>query len=116
MCKILDTVELGAIEKLATNNKDMTFRLANEYYNASQVIKSQVSYVGLNFYDIYSKETKLELYNEDMSHPSYAGSCLAALTHYYTVFGSYPENTTCISLTEEEKEILKNTVTKNLSV
>ena len=103
------------LEELATTNKDMTFSLAKAYYNASQELNTQVSYVGLNFYDIYSQKTEIELYSEDMSHPSYAGSCLAALTHYYTVFGSYPENTASISLTEKEKGILKNTVIKNLS-
>jgi len=104
------------LEELATTNKDMTFRLADAYYNASQVINTQVSYVGLNFYDVYSQKTEMELYNEDMTHPSYTGSCLAALTHYYAVFCSYPENTASISLTDTEKEILKNTVIKNLSV
>lgn len=104
------------LEKLATTNKDMTLKLAVAYYNASQVLKTQVSYVGLNFYDVYSQKTGIELYCEDMTHPSYAGSCLAALTHYYTVFGSYPENTTSISLTDTEKEIFKNTIKKNLSI
>ena len=104
------------LETLATTNKDMTYRLANAYYNASQVINAQVSYAGLNFYDIYSQKSEPELYHKDMSHPSYTGSCLVALTHYYTVFGSYPENTASVSLTDSEKEILKNTVIKNLSV
>lgn len=104
------------LEELATTNKDMTFNLADAYYNASQVINAQVSYVGLNFYDVYSQKKEIELYNEDMAHPSYTGSCLAVLTHYHKVFGSYPENTASISLTDIEMEILKNTVIKNLQV
>ena len=104
------------LNNLETTNKDMTFNLAKAYNNASQVVGAQVSHVGLNFYDVYSKNLQTELYCEDMSHPSYLGSCLAALTHYYTVFGSYPENTLSISLEDSEKEILKNTVIKNLSV
>jgi hypothetical protein len=43
-----------------------------------------------------------ELYDKDGSHPSYMGSCLAALTHYCTVFGTFPENTASLQLSEPE--------------
>ena len=33
---------------------------------------------------------EIGLYDPDKSHPSYAGSCVAALCHYKTVFGEMP--------------------------
>ena len=102
--------------ELSTTNKDMTYNLAREYERASHIINAKVSYVGLNFYDVYTGNEDIELYNEDMTHPSYEGSCLAALTHYYSIFGSYPQNTECLSLTDRERTVFKNTITQNLSV
>lgn len=38
---------------------------------------------------------------EDLSHPSYLGSCLAALTHFFTLFGKFPDYTDTLKLPTE---------------
>ena len=55
---------------------------------------------------------EIALYDPDMTHPSYAGSCLAALTHYYTLFGEYPENVDCLQLPEYQQEAFQAAVCK----
>ena len=103
------------LEELGITYTEMTYNLSKAYCDISERTDALVSHVGLNFYDVCSKDLTIELYNEDMSHPSFAGSCLAALTHYCTIFGCYPENTNFLSLTETENEVFKNTVIKNMT-
>ena len=62
--------------------------------------KLRVSFVGRSFAKLRKADPKVELYHEDKSHPSYAGSCLAALQHYKTLFGMIPENTSMLELPE----------------
>jgi len=94
----------------------MTYDLANAYKNASELINADVSYVGLNFYDIYNNHKEIDLYDEDLSHPAYEGSCLAMLTHYTIVFNEFPENTNSLSLSDDIIEIFKNTINKKHNV
>lgn len=104
------------LEELNMTNKEMTYELANEYKKVAEMINADVSYVGLNFYDVYTGNDEIDLYDPDLSHPSYEGSCLAALTHYYKVFGDFPENTKSLTLSEDVIAVFKNTVLKKLSV
>ena len=53
-------------------------------------LESALSPVGSAFYDVYTNHPEIELYNEDKSHPSLAGSYLAALCHYAAVWGKSP--------------------------
>lgn len=104
------------LNELKMTNKEMTYALAYSYKKASQIVNANVSHVGLNFYDVYTNHKEIELYNPDLTHPSYKGTCLAALTHYKTLFGDFPENTEDLSLSEYELAVFKNTVLKGLTV
>lgn len=93
-------------------NKSMTFDVARAYESVSQVLGIPISHVGLNFYDIYHNHKEINLYNEDRSHPSYEGSCLAALTHYVTIFGEFPERTDELGLSSGVISIYKDVIIK----
>lgn len=86
--------------------------LCEAYHNAAATVDADVSDAGLNFLEVYTNREEIELYDPDLSHPSYKGSCLAALTHYYTVFREFPENTDSMDLTREELAVFKKSVCK----
>jgi len=86
----------------------MTQDLAAAYGKAGSTLDAKVSYVGLAFQKAIQLDPAIDLYDPDLSHPSYKGSCLAALTHYYTLFGSFPENTDSLSLSIHELSVFKS--------
>ena len=55
-------------------------------------------HVGLAFRDVYTHAPAIELYDPDLSHPSYAGSCVAALALYKKLVGNLPANVTSLNL------------------
>ena len=70
----------------------MTKGLYDSYCKAAELVHGEVSPVGLCFAEIVDHHPAIELYDPDKSHPSYTGSCLAALCHYKTVFGELPHH------------------------
>lgn len=66
----------------------------------------RVSPVGGCFAELRLVDPETDLYHEDKSHPSYAGSCLAALQHYKTLFGEIPENTSMLELPERVRKVM----------
>ena len=90
----------------------MTDGLAKAYYNLSKKINASVSYVGLNF---RSASKFAELYDKDKTHPSYYGSCLAALTHYYHIFKEYPHDVSSLDMPNDTAELFKKTVEQDLA-
>ena len=89
------------LDEFGWTSESMTFDLAAAYKKAGETLGIPVSYVGLNFYKIYTTHPEIELYHEDKTHPSWEGSCLSALTHYHTLFGEFPENTSSLKLSDE---------------
>lgn len=87
--------------------ESMTHLLSDAYEKAAAIYGAQVSPVGCNFLYITKQHPEINLYDEDRSHPSYQGSCLAALTHYHTVFGQFPEHTDTLTLTNAELSAFK---------
>ena len=79
----------------------MTEALYDAYCRLGKALDMTVSPVGNHFWKIVCKHPELELYDRDLFHPSYLGSCLAALTHYHTIFGNFPENTASLALPED---------------
>ena len=98
------------LEEYGWTNESMTELLAEAYEKAAKEIGAEVAHVGLNFYKIYKNHPEIKLYNEDKTHPSYKGSCLAALTLYKNIFGTVPEKTASLELSEQDKEIMKKTI------
>ncbi len=65
-------------------------KLRAAYGEAARRYGCRLSRVGGAFAAVCAERGDIELYNEDMSHPSRAGSYLAACVHYTTVFGRSP--------------------------
>lgn len=87
--------------------EQMAHQLNDAYTRAAQQCGADVSPVGMNFLAVHQGHPDIELYNPDCSHPSYQGSCLAALTHYRTVFGQLPEHADCLALSCDELDAFK---------
>lgn len=90
--------------------ESMTRRLQTAYEKAGDALDIPVSPVGVSFWKVISRHSELELYHTDKTHPSYLGSCLAALTHYHTLFGKFPEHTESLGLPEEQICIFREAV------
>ena len=90
--------------------QSMTARLDDAYRKVAEALGAGVSPVGLSFYAAIQLDPELDLYDPDLYHPSYYGSCLAALTHYRTLFGSFPENTRSLSLEDHALAVFKAVV------
>ena len=88
----------------------MTADLNTAYHKAGSALGAKISPVGLVFEKVRQADPTIDLHAPDLSHPSSLGSCLAALTHYFTLFGSFPENTDTLSLTEHEIAVFKDAV------
>jgi hypothetical protein len=71
-------------------NESMTWKLAAAYYAIGDELDIPVVYAGLAFHDVYTNSSEIELYNPDMSHPSYEGSYLAAATIFAHIFDTDP--------------------------
>ena len=99
-----------ALEENGWTPQSMTALLADAYARAARQIGATVSPVGENFLKVISGHPEIDLHTEDLSHPSYAGSCLAALTHYHTLFGEFPENTGALALDANVMEIFRAAV------
>lgn len=100
-------------EALTTHNwtpQSMTDLLADAYQAAAKQYNARLSPVGRCFLTIVQTHPEIDLYDPDKSHPSYQGSCLAALTHYYTLWGNFPENTACLALSDGEISAFKECI------
>ena len=88
----------------------MTNGLAAAYDRAAAALDAKVSHVGLAFQRTLQLDPAIVLHDPDLSHPSYKGSCLAALTHYYTVFGSFPQCTQSLSVSSHELYVFQKAI------
>ena len=79
----------------------MTKGLYDAYCHAAALVHGEVSPVGLCFAKAVETTPEIDLYDPDKSHPSYAGSCVAALCHYKTVFGEMPSDLSVLKLDGE---------------
>lgn len=71
-------------------NESMTWKLAASYQKIGDELNIKVAHVGLAFYDIYTTKKGLELYDPDMTHPSFMGSYLSAMTLFTKIFNIDP--------------------------
>ena len=98
---------------LAENNwttESMNQKLSEAYQKAAGLYGAQVSPAGDCFLCIAQHDPEINLYQDDLSHPSYQGSCLAALTHYHTVFGEFPSQTGSLALSDAELSAFKTAI------
>lgn len=78
------------LDELGMTSEEMTKALAQTYREAGNAFSLEVSPVGEAFRDVYISHPEIGLYDQDRSHPSPAGSYLAALCHYGALFGVSP--------------------------
>ncbi len=98
------------LDELGMTSLGMSMMLELSYERMGKLIGAELSPVGRAFAAVASEHPELELYNEDMSHPSYLGSALAALVLYKTVFGEVPTATSAIGLDGDITDTLKDIV------
>lgn len=98
------------LETYGWTPESMTGLLLEAYEKAGEALDVPVSPVGASFWKVISRHPELELHHADKTHPSYLGSCLAALTHYHTLFGKFPEHTDSLNLTAELIRIFREAV------
>ena len=72
----------STLTKYGWTNESMTWKLAAAYQAIGEELDIPVVHVGLAFYDVYTYQKDIDLYNTDKSHPSYSGSYLAAVALY----------------------------------
>ena len=82
----------STLESNGWTNESMTWKLAAGYQAIGDELDIPVAHVGLAFYDVYTNQSSIELYNADKSHPSYAGSYLAAACLFAKIFNIDPTN------------------------
>ena len=98
------------LEKLSLSPFGMTVSLEMAYNSAAAKIGAEVSYVGRAFYAVSEERPEIELYQEDKSHPTSAGTALAVLVHYKTLTGELPRSYGALGLSPEVEEFFLDIV------
>ena len=98
------------LEAHGWTREQMTELLHSSYCKAGLALDAAISPVGVNFWKVTCAHPDMELHHTDLTHPSYLGSCLSALTHYHTLFGQFPEKTGSLALTELQLNAFRNAV------
>ena len=98
------------LKSLSLSSGEMTDKLFYAYTKAAEEIGAEISPAGLCFKYLSERYPEIELYNPDLSHPSYLGSALAALCHYVTVFASLPSSTDSLGLDKDTLSALMEAV------
>lgn len=78
------------LANLKLTNESMTRKLSAAAEAIGKELNIPVAYVGLAFFDIYTNKPEIELYDDDLYHPAYNGSYLAAATLFAKIFGVDP--------------------------
>lgn len=97
------------LEERGMTQEEMTFRLAAAYGMIGKEIGAPVAQTGFAYLEVYENyKDKIELFREDLYHPSYAGSFLSALCLVARITGTDPVSLTfCGDLSQEDAAILK---------
>lgn len=80
----------SVLEKYGWTPEGMSRALAESYRAIGEELKASVSPVGDAFLDVYTNHPEIDLYHEDKTHPSPAGTYLAALCHYAKIYRKSP--------------------------
>lgn len=99
------------LNEMGWTHDTMTAGLSDAYTRAAEVLNAECAYVGAAFHEIVVSHPEIELYDPDGSHPSYTGTCLAAMVMYKTVFGEMPIKAESLKLDEETLRVFHDTLT-----
>ncbi len=101
---------------LASNgwtNESMTWMISAAYEAIGAELGVDVAYAGLAFYDVYTNNKNLNIYDSDLTHPNPTGSYLAAMTIFAKITGVDPTTVNYnANLTDEAAAILKEAARK----
>ena len=100
------------LKELGLTSEEMTKKLTEAYISAAKSTDSGLSYVGTAFLKISKKLPHIDLYNPDLSHPSYFGSAVAAICHYRALFGEMPSLTNTLNLASVQKNSLLEAISE----
>ena len=105
------------LDELSLTSEEMTEKLTNAYISVAKETNSEISKVGKAFLSISKAFSEIDLYNKDLSHPSYIGSVVAAICHYGILFCEMPQNITSLKNEEFPAEkiikIIEETINEN---
>jgi hypothetical protein len=94
-------------------NESMTWMISAAYEAIGAELGIDVAYAGLAFYDIYTNNKNINIYDEDLTHPNATGSYLAAMTIFAKITGVDPTTVDYnANLTAETAAILKEAARK----
>lgn len=94
-------------------NESMTWMISAAYEAIGAELGVDVAYAGLAFYDVYTNNKNINLYDEDLTHPNATGSYLAAMTIFAKITGVDPTTVDYnANLTDEAAAILKEAARK----
>ena len=89
------------LDHFGWTNQTMTEGLAASYDAAARKCSAACAHVGKCFAAIRSEGVEVELYDPDLSHPSYVGSCVAAMAIYQKIVGEVPADLSSLALGAE---------------
>lgn len=104
--------------EVLTENKwtheSMTWKITAAYEAIGKELGIEVAYAGLAFHDVYTNNSsKVDIYHTDLTHPSYSGSYLAAMTIFAKITGIDPTTVSYKgTLSDEVSSILKEAARK----
>ena len=99
------------LDEVGWTHDTMTVGLSDAYTRAAEVLGAECAYVGAAFHEIVVSHPEIELYDPDGSHPSYVGTCLAAMVMYKTVFGEVAARAESMKLDAGILRVLHDTLT-----
>ena len=102
------------LNELGLTSEEMTNKLTEAYILAAKTVNAEISHVGKTFLKISKELPDLEIYNPDLSHPSYLGSAVAAICHYRTLFAEMPKKVESLLLGSAEKPKLLSAIAEAL--
>lgn len=103
----------SVLENNGWTNESMTWMISAAYEAIGAELGVDVAYAGLAFYDIYTNNKNLNIYDEDLTHPNATGSYLAAMTIFAKITGVDPTTVDYnANLTDEAAAILKEAARK----
>ncbi len=94
-------------------NESMTWMISAAYEAIGAELGIDVAYAGLAFYDVYTNNKNINIYDDDLTHPNATGSYLAAMTIFAKITGVDPTTVDYnANLTDEAAAILKEAARK----
>ena len=85
----------ATLPNLGWTHESMTWKIGAAYEAIANELDIEVAHVGFAFHDVYTNNPNLtDIYADDLTHPSYSGSYLAALTIFTKITGIDPSEVT----------------------